>query len=211
MPDLRKAPNTNDHSAYLATVKAESWSYPAKGNLQTVKQFLWDLEGCGDLEKVKQGDKMLRDRGMLRIPEDSTPKGGKWERIMAHYVMKVLHSIKGEIIDATHPHFGWKANIGLHDIVSQGSMNHIEKSGQIMIGGKSIQGRVDYGYCPLCPYASQIHRTLNNHVWLHFRVSMACRMVDCWYVSHNAEDMWKHAAGHGLATAEPIAQRNKKK
>ena len=30
------APNTDDHSAYLAEVKKESLSYPAKGNLSTI-------------------------------------------------------------------------------------------------------------------------------------------------------------------------------
>ena len=148
---------------------------------------------------------------MPRIPQENTPKGEKWECIKARYVMKVLHSIKGEIIDATHPDFSQEQNIGLHDIVSQGSMNRIEKSGQITIGGKSLQGRVDYGYCLLCPYASQNHWPLNNHIRLHSHVSIACRIVDCWYVSHNAEDMWKHAAGHGLATAEPIVKCAKKK
>ena len=192
-------------------VKAESWSYPAKGNLQTVKQFLQDLEGCGDPEKIKLGDKMLRDRGMPGIPQENTPKGEKRECIKAHYVMKVLRSIKEEIIDATHPDFGQEQNIRLHDTVSQGSMNSIEKSSQITIGGKSLQGRVDYGYCLLCPYASQNHQMLNNHIRLHFHVSMACRMADCWYVSHNAEEMWKHAAGYGLATAEPIIKHTKKK
>ena len=32
VPGLKSAPNTDDHSAYLAEVKKESWSYPAKGN-----------------------------------------------------------------------------------------------------------------------------------------------------------------------------------
>ena len=153
---------------------------------------------------------MLWDRGMPRIQEN-TPKGEKWERIKACYVMKVLWSIKGEIIDATHFDHGREQNIGLHDIVSLGSMNPIEKNGRIMVSGKTLQGRADYGYCPLCLYASQNHRTLNNHIQLHFRISMVCGMLDCWYVSHNADDMWKHAAGHGLATTEPITKHAKKK
>ena len=69
-----------------------------------------------------------------------------------------------------------------------------------------FQGQVDAGYCPLCLYSSQSHLMLNNHVRLHFLTSMVCGMADCWYVSHSAESMWKHAAEHGLATAEPIAQ-----
>ena len=35
IPNLKGAPNTDDHSAYLSIVKDVSWSYPAKGNLIT--------------------------------------------------------------------------------------------------------------------------------------------------------------------------------
>ena len=90
-------------------------------------------------------------------------------------------------------------------------MKKVERSGQVMVWGKSIKGSIDYGYCPLCPYASHNHRTLNNHVRLHFRVSMACGMPNCWYVTHSADSMWKHAASHGIHTAEPITINPKKK
>ena len=86
--NLWQAPNTDDHSAHLATMKKRSWSYPAKGNLQTVKQFLQDLQGCGDPEKIQHGDKILWDRGMPGIPQDNTPPGTKRECIKARYVMK---------------------------------------------------------------------------------------------------------------------------
>ena len=64
--------------------------------------------------------------------------------------MRVLRSIEGEIIDANHPDHSWEQNIGLHDIVSPASMNRIEKNGQTTVGGKTLQGKADYGYCPLC-------------------------------------------------------------
>ena len=208
---LRGAPNTDDHSTYLSKVKKESWSYPAKGNLSTVRQFIEELEGCLDAEKRLLADKTLRDKGMPGIPQESIPKGGKWELIKACYVMKVLRSIKGETIDTKHPDYSQDQNIGLYDIVSPASMRKVERSGQITVRGKSIKGSVDYGYCPLCQYASQNHRTLNNHVRMHFCLSMACGMPDCWYVTHSADSMWKHAAKHGLHTAEPIAINPPKK
>ena len=209
IPGLRGAPNTDDHSAYLSEVK-ESWSYPAKGNISTVQQFIKRLEGCLDVEKRCQADKTLWDKGMPRIPQDNTPKGEKQELIKACYVMKVLWSVKEETIDAKHPDYGWDQNIGLYDIVSLASMKKVERSGKMTVRGKSIKGSVDYRYCPLCQYASQNHQTLNNHVWLHFRMTMACGMPDCWYVTHSAESMWKHATRHGLHTAEPIAVNPKK-
>ena len=211
VPGLRGAPNTDDHSAYLSEVKKESWSYPAKGNLSTVRQFIKELEGCPDAEKRRQVDKTLRDKGMPRIPQDNSPKGEKRELIKARYVMKVLQSIEGEVIDAKHPDYSRDQNIGLYDIVSPASMKKVERSDQMTVWGNSIKGSVDYGYCHLCPYASQNHQTLNNHVWLHFRMTMACGMPNCWYVTHSAESMWKHATSHGLHTAEPIAVNPKKK
>ena len=207
---LKSAPNTDDHSAYLAKVKRESWSYPAKGNLHTVRQFIKELEGCPDPEKRLQADKTLRDRGMPRIPQESI-KGGKQELIKARYIIYVLQSVEGETIDCKHPDYSQDQNIGLYDIVSPASMRKVERSGQTTVRGKSIKGSVDYGYCPLCPYASQNHRTLNNHVQLHFWLSMACGMPDCWYVTHSVESMWKHAAKHGLHTAEPITINPPKK
>ena len=148
---------------------------------------------------------------MLGIPEENTPKGVKRELIKARYIIKVLRSVEGEMIDTKHPDYDWDQNIGLYDIVSPASMKKVERSGQTMVRGKSIKGSVDYGFCPQCPYASQNHRSLNNHVRLHFRLSMACGMSDCWYVTHGAEAMWKHAAKHGLHTAEPMAINPKKK
>ena len=210
VPGLKSAPNTDDHSAYLAKVKRESWSYPAKGNLLTIWQFVQELSGCPDPEKRLQADKTLRDRGMPRVPQENT-KGGKWEIIKAHYIIYMLQSVKGETIDCKHPDYSRDQNIGLYDIVSLAAMRKVERSGQTTVRGKSIKGSVDCGYCPLCLYASQNHWTLNNHVQLHFWLSMVCRMPDCWYVTHSAESMWKHAIKHRLHTAEPIAINPPKK
>ena len=131
--------------------------------------------------------------------------------IKAHYVMKVLWSIEGEEIDVRHPDYGRDQNIGLHDIVSPVLMRKVERNGQVMVQGKLISASATYGYCLLCPYASQNHRTLNNHMRLHFHTTMACGMPDGWYVSHSTESMWKHAIYHGLQIAEPIAVSTKKK
>ena len=149
MLGLRGAPNTDNHSGYLSKVKKESWSYLAKGNLITIRQFIKELEGCGDTEKRCQADKILRDKGMPRIPQEHAPKGGKRELIKARYIMKVLRRIEGKIIDAKHPDYGWEQNIGLYDIVSPASMKKVERSGQTTVRGKTVMERVDYGYCPL--------------------------------------------------------------
>ena len=153
VPDLRKAPNMDDHLVHFATVKKKSWGYPAKGNLQTMKQFMQDLYGCVDEKKIERREKMLRDRRKPGIPEDVSVQDGKREHIKARYMMRVLRSIEGEILDLTRPDCGREQNIGLHDIVSLESMNWIKKNGQLVYGGKTFSRQVDAGYCPLCPYS----------------------------------------------------------
>ena len=102
-------------------------------------------------------------------------------------------------------------NIGLYDIVSPASTRKVEKSGSLVHKGKVVQGQVMYGYCPFCSYASTNHRTLNNHIWMHLRLTLACGMKDCWFMTHSSDHMWKHAASHRLTISEPIATSSKKK
>ena len=206
IPNLKGPPNTDDHSKYLSQVRDISWSYPAKGNLWTARQFFQELQACKNREMVEQGEAVLRDRGMLGIPQES----GKSGPIKARYVIRILRSVEGVIIDASDSDYGRDWNIGLYDIVSAASTKKVEKHGQILWKGRSVSGKVSYGYCPFCSYASANHRTLNNHIRMHLRLSLACGMPDCWFITHSAESMWKHAATHNLHTSEPITVYKKK-
>ena len=206
VPNLKGPANTDDHSKYLSQVRDISWSYPAKGNLWTARQFFQELQACKNREMVEQGEAVLRDRGMLGIPQES----GKSGPIKARYVIRVLRSVEGRIIDARDSDYGRDWNIGLYDIVSAASTKKVEKHGQMLWKGRSVLGKVSYGYCPFCSYASTNHQTLNNHIRMHLRLSLACRMPDCWFITHSAESMWKHAATHKLHTSEPIAVYKKK-
>ena len=204
--NLKGPPNTDDHSKYLSQVRDISWSYPAKGNLLTARQYFQELQACKNRETVEQGEAVLRDRGMLGIPQES----GKSGPIKARYVILVLRSVEGNIIDARDSDYRCDWNIGLYDIVSAASTKKVEKHGQMLWKGRSVSGKVSYGYCPFCSYASTNHRTLNNHIRMHLRLSLACGMPDCWFITHSAESMWKHAATHKLHTSEPIAVYKKK-
>ena len=206
VPNLKGPPNTDDHSKYLSQVRDISWSYPAKGNLWTARQFYQELQACKNQEMVEQGEAVLLDRGMLGIPQES----GKSGPIKARYVIRVLRSVEGHIIDASDSDYGRDWNIGLYDIVSAASTKKVEKHGQMLWRGRSVSGKVSYGYCPFCSYASSNHRTLNNHIRMHLRLSLACGMLDCWFIIHSAKSMWKHAATHKLQTSEPIAVYKKK-
>ena len=206
IPNLKGPPNTDDHSAYLSSVRDVSWSYPAKGNLITARQYYQDLKASKDQEAIEAGDNVLREKGMMGIPQESAKAGP----IKCRYVIYVLRSVEGQIIDALDSDYGRDWNIGLYDIISPASTKKVEKSGSLVYKGRVIQGKVTHGYCPFCSYASTNHRTLNNHIQMHLHLTLACGMKDCWFVTHNSDLMWKHAAYHGLNTSEPIVVNKKK-
>ena len=138
VPNLKGPPNTDDHSKYLSQVQDISWSYPAKGNLWTARQYFQELQTCKDREMVEQGEAVLRDRGMLGIPQES----GKSRPIKAWYMIRVLRSVEGVIIDARDSNYGRDWNIGLYDIVSAASTKKVEKHGQMLWKGRSVSGKV---------------------------------------------------------------------
>ena len=205
--NLKGPPNTNNHSAYLSSVKDVSWSYPAKGNLITAHQYFKDLKASKDWEAIEAGDNVLWEKGMMGIPQESI----KARPIKCRYVIFILCSVEGQIIDTLNLDYGQDWNIGLYDIISPASTRKVEKSGSLIYKGQVVQGKVTYGYSPFCLYASTNHRTLNNHIRMHLHLTLACRMKDCWFVTHSSDLMWKHAASHGLTISEPIMVTTKKK
>ena len=160
VPNLKRPPNTDDHSKYLSQVRDISWSYPAKGNLWTARQFFQELQTCKNWEMVEQGEVVLRDRGMLGIQQES----GKSGPIKARYIIRILRSVEGHIIDVRDSDYRLDWNIGLYDIMSAASTKKVEKHGHMLWKGRLVSGKVGYGYCPFCSYASTNHQTLNNHI-----------------------------------------------
>ena len=70
IPNLKGPPNTDDHSAYLSSVRDVSWSYPAKGNLITARQYYQDLKASKDPEAIEVGNIILQEKG-----NDGNPTG----------------------------------------------------------------------------------------------------------------------------------------
>ena len=102
VPNLKGPSNTDDHSKYLSQVRNISWSYPTKGNLWTARQYFHELQASKNRETVEQGEAVLWDKGMLGIQQES----GKSGPIKARYVILVLWSVEGHIIDARDPDYG---------------------------------------------------------------------------------------------------------
>ena len=102
IPNLKGPPNTDDHLAYLSSVKDVSWSYPAKGNLITARQYFKDLKASKDREAIEAGDNVLWEKGMIGILQESIKAGP----IKCRYVIFVLRSVEGQIIDALNSDYG---------------------------------------------------------------------------------------------------------
>ena len=207
IPNLKGPPNTDDHSAYLSSVKGCVLGATLLKEISLpLAQYYQDLKVSGNTEAIETENTVLREKGMMSIPQESSKAG----LIKCWYVIYVLRSVEGQIIDTRDSDYGRDWNIRLYDIVSLASTRKVEKSGSLIYKGRVIQGKVTHGYCLLCFYASTNHCTLNNHIWMHLRLTLACGMKDCWFVTHNSDVMWKHAAYHGLNTSEPIAVNKKK-
>ena len=145
VPNLKGLPNTDDHSKYLSQVRDISWSYPTKGNLWTARQYFQELQTCKDREMVEQGEAVLRDRGMLGIPQES----GKSGPIKAQYIIRILRSAEGVIIDARDSDYGRDWNIGLYDIMSAASTKKVEKHGQMLWKGRCVSGKSKLWVLPI--------------------------------------------------------------
>ena len=128
IPNLKGPPNTNDHSAYLSVVKDMSWSYPAQGNLITAHQYYQDLKASKDPKAIEAGDNLLWEKGMMGIPQERAKAGP----IKCWYVIYVLRSVEGQIIDACDSDYGRDWNIGLYDIINPASTKKVEKSGSLI-------------------------------------------------------------------------------
>ena len=149
--NLKGPPNMDDHLVYLSKVKDVSWSYPAKGNIITAHQFFKDLQASKDQEAIEQGDNVLWEKGMLGIPHESLKAG----TVKAQYVIYVLHSVEGQIIDAHNSDYGRDWNIGLYDIFSPVSTKKVERGGQIIYKGQVVQERCITGIARFAPTPQQ--------------------------------------------------------
>ena len=161
IPNLKGSPNIDDHSAYLSMVKDVSWSYPAKGNLITARQYYQDLKASKGPEAIGVGESILWEKGMMGIPQEMA----KARPVKCWYVIYILRSVEGKIIDTRDSDYGRDWNIGLYDIVSRASTKKVEKSGSLVYRGRNIQGKVTHGYCPFCSIPGH-----QNHSFIRLKV-----------------------------------------
>ena len=63
----------------------------------------------------------------------------------------------------------------------------------ITVNGHSYVTPVDAEFCPFCNYHAGCHKTLNNHVCLHFPMPMFCGVTGCFLTNFDCKAMILHA------------------
>ena len=109
------------------------------------------------------------------------------------FFIRVIQKSNGKIIDRRHGNHGEDQNIGLHDLVSQLSMCWVTTRQNVTVNGCTYLTPLDAGFCPFCSYHARCHKTLNNHIQLHFWMPMFCGVGDCFYATFDCNAMIPHA------------------
>ena len=87
----------------------------------------------------------------------------------------------GTVIDATDKNYGDDQNIGLHDLASSPSMQHLATSQKITVNSRRLLASI--GAFP----------SLNNHIQIHLSPSLFCGFPGCFYASSDCKAMFQHA------------------
>ena len=205
--------NTDDHSAYI--------DYVLKNNKQSYicQSFhLFSVDAYFRLVKYKIGQATGREKNRLQEVYNSAQttlskklagiKGRTSDNTLARYVIRVLKSSDGEILDASHLQYGAEQNLGLHGLVSAVATARACRSKKKIFHDGWGDGHIEHGFCPLCSYSSGGHRALSNHIRMHFRLAMYCGW--CYYASVSTEDMFKYGKEHEIIRARALQPEKQK-
>ena len=205
--------NTDDHSAYIGYVLHNNkQSYICQSfHLFTVDAYFWRV-------KHKMGQATGQEKNRLQEVYDSAQttlakklagiKGRTSDNSLARYLIQVLKSSDGEILDASHLAYGAEQNLGLHGLVSAIATTCVTRNKKKIFHDGWGDGHIEHGFCPLCSYSSGGHQALSNHIQTQFRLAMFCGW--CYYASVSTEDMFKHGKEHEIIRARPLQPEKKK-
>ena len=109
------------------------------------------------------------------------------------YFIRCLQRSNGEMLDSQDDNYGDDQNIGLHDLVSQPSMQCLCTSWKVTVNNRRLLTPIDAGFCPFCEYHSSCHKTLNNHVRIHLSLSLFCGIGGCFFTTSDCKALIQHA------------------
>ena len=93
-------------------------------------------------------DKGLNSHTPWDFPDLDTPV------IQPLYFIRCLQRSNGDMLDSTDNNYRDDQNIGLHDLVSEPSMQCLCNSQKVMVNNCRLSTPIDAGFCPFCEYHS---------------------------------------------------------
>ena len=149
------------------------------------------------------------DDGVDEVTEDSSKQARK--------LLKVLKEVRGETMGRSgiYPEYVVKAFLAPQSqcVIQKGDNNHWDTSVMIGLynlhkyeaigkGNKKVDDKVvTKGYCPFCMYSAGNNGSINNHIWVHYRLVLECGFANCSVIMYDAERMVNHAKDkHKLET-----------
>ena len=132
-------------------------------------------------------DKGLSSHAPRGFPELEDPV------IKPLYFIWCLQRGDGSMLDARDKNYGDNQNIGLHDLVSQLSMQCLCTSRKVTVNNRRLSTPIDAGFCPFCDYHASCHKTLNNHIRIHLSLSLFCGIDGCFFATSDCKALVQHA------------------
>ena len=147
------------------------------------------------------------DERVDEVTEDSSSK-------QARRLLRVLKEVRGETMGRSgmYPEYVVKAFLAPQSqcIIQRGDNNHWDTSAMIGLynlhkyeavgkGNKKVDDKmITKGYCPFCVYSAGNNGSINNHIWVHYRLVLECGFANCNVIMYDAERMVNHK--HKLET-----------
>ena len=137
--------------------------------------------------------------------------------VQAKYLVEVFKypRTRDQIPSDAPDGYGSMLMIGLYGLVDPYSITQITttQSGLTMEDGEKKS--TSKCYCSLCDYVVQNHPSVNNHFWMHLRLSLLCTINGCFHIEHRCNNMWAHVTKeHSIPSAHAavlLSRRSKKK
>ena len=108
------------------------------------------------------------------------------------------------MLDSMDDNYRDDQNIGLHDLVSQPSMQCLCTSWKVTVNNCRLLTPIDDEFCPFCEYHSSCQKTLNNHVRIHLSLSLFCGIRGCFFTTSCYKALIQHAI-----TEQPCYEKSK--
>ena len=193
--------NLDSHVRYLEMIRQDKSLYP---NCNIILGT-WLIEQLQKNGQNTEADNMqaVIDKGFHShtpwdFPDLDTPV------IQPLYFIRCLQRSNGDMLDSMEDKYGNDQNIGLHNLVSQPSMQRLCTSQKITVNNRRLSTPIDAGFCPFCEYHSSCHKTLNNHVRIHLSLSLFCGMGGCFFTTSCCKALIQHAV-----TEHPCYEKSK--